>query len=230
MDINSLVVRSPSSSTRSPGNVSANSRDSDGSRVRDDRASSVRTSSATTSSTPAPLPKLPAELYQQQYQPNHAPAQSGPQYHQQYAPPPAPAQYPVMNAYPPYQPHHVQDPRYPPPGQIPLARGPLPTGSTNKRLAPAQPHPAESPAKKKQSKWSTDEDAEIIRLRGNGMKWEDISKQLPGRSAISCRLRFQNYLERRSEWDEERKNKLARFYERYDASFSRFLGSSTYSC
>lgn len=46
------------------------------------------------------------------------------------------------------------------------------------------------------------------------MKWEDISKRLPGRSAISCRLHYQNYLERRSEWDEERKNKLARLYER----------------
>lgn len=71
----------------------------------------------------------------------------------------------------------------------------------------------ESPAKK-QSKWSVDEDAKIIQLRGEGMKWEDISKHLPGRSAISCRLHYQNYLERRSEWDEDRKNKLARLYER----------------
>ena len=47
------------------------------------------------------------------------------------------------------------------------------------------------------------------------MKWEDISKRLPGRSAISCRLHYQNYLERRSEWDEEKKNRLARLYERY---------------
>ncbi|RDW83111.1 hypothetical protein BP5796_04602 [Coleophoma crateriformis] len=76
------------------------------------------------------------------------------------------------------------------------------------------PHPAESPAKK-QSKWSPEEDALIIDLRGSGMKWEDISKRLPGRSAISCRLHYQNYLERRSEWDEERKNKLARLYERF---------------
>ncbi len=75
------------------------------------------------------------------------------------------------------------------------------------------PHSAESPAKK-QSKWSAEEDALIIELRGSGMKWEDISKRLPGRSAISCRLHYQNYLERRSEWDEERKNKLARLYER----------------
>ncbi|KAH8677405.1 myb-like DNA-binding domain-containing protein [Xylariales sp. PMI_506] len=76
------------------------------------------------------------------------------------------------------------------------------------------PHASESPAKK-QSKWSPEEDAIIIDLRGGGMKWEDISKRLPGRSAISCRLHYQNYLERRSEWDEERKNKLARLYERF---------------
>lgn len=75
------------------------------------------------------------------------------------------------------------------------------------------PQSSDSPAKK-QSKWSAEEDALIIDLRGSGMKWEDISKRLPGRSAISCRLHYQNYLERRSEWDEERKNKLARLYER----------------
>jgi hypothetical protein len=84
--------------------------------------------------------------------------------------------------------------------------------SASKRSQP--PHPLESPAKK-QSKWSPEEDAMIIDLRQRGMKWEDISKRLPGRSAISCRLHYQNYLERRSEWDEERKNKLARLYERY---------------
>ncbi|KAK0635050.1 hypothetical protein B0T17DRAFT_484475, partial [Bombardia bombarda] len=76
------------------------------------------------------------------------------------------------------------------------------------------PHTSESPAKK-QSKWSQEEDILIIELRGKGMKWDDISKRLPGRSSISCRLHYQNYLERRSEWDEERKNKLARLYERF---------------
>ncbi|KAJ5476965.1 hypothetical protein N7539_007109 [Penicillium diatomitis] len=87
-------------------------------------------------------------------------------------------------------------------------------GLPAKRLQPA--HTAESPAKK-QSKWSPEEDALIIELRGSGMKWEDISKRLPGRSAISCRLHYQNYLERRSEWDEDKKNKLARLYERFKA-------------
>jgi hypothetical protein len=84
-------------------------------------------------------------------------------------------------------------------------------GAGGKRSMPA--HPAESPAKK-QSKWSAEEDALIIDLRGGGMKWEDISKRLPGRSAISCRLHYQNYLERRSEWDEDRKTKLAQIYEK----------------
>ncbi|PWW74793.1 hypothetical protein C7212DRAFT_87225, partial [Tuber magnatum] len=70
---------------------------------------------------------------------------------------------------------------------------------------------------KKQSKWSAEEDAKIIDLRGRGHKWEDISRELPGRSAISCRLHYQNYLERRSEWDEDRKNRLARLYERFKA-------------
>lgn len=141
---------------------------------------------------------------------------------------PAPQHYPMMHT------AHYAGP-HPPPGLLPYPpitgyarpyasapsdpRPPLPpiglsrsSSSSNKRLAP--PHPAESPAKKKQTKWTADEDAAIIELRGNGMKWEDISKHLPGRSAISCRLRFQNYLERRSEWDEEKKNKLARLYER----------------
>lgn len=94
---------------------------------------------------------------------------------------------------------------------VPASASRPPSGS-NKRSMP--PHTSESPAKK-QSKWSPEEDALIIELRGSGMKWDDISKRLPGRSSISCRLHYQNYLERRSEWDEERKNKLARLYERF---------------
>ncbi|MCJ1392723.1 hypothetical protein MMC18_005594 [Xylographa bjoerkii] len=82
-----------------------------------------------------------------------------------------------------------------------------------KRPPPSVPHPSASPAKK-QSKWTPEEDNLIIELRAPGMKWEEISKRLPGRSAISCRLHYQNYLERRGDWDEEKKNRLARLYER----------------
>jgi hypothetical protein len=76
------------------------------------------------------------------------------------------------------------------------------------------PHPEESPAKR-QSTWSAEEDIILIQLRGKGMKWEDISTRIPGRSHMSCRLHYQNYLERRYPWTEERKDKLARLYERY---------------
>jgi hypothetical protein len=97
---------------------------------------------------------------------------------------------------------------------LPSRVGPLPTVPT---LVPSNqrsitPHVPDQPVKK-QSKWSPEEDAVIIELRGRGMKWEDVSKRLPGRSAMSCRLHYQNYLERRSEWDEECKNELDRLYD-----------------
>lgn len=72
---------------------------------------------------------------------------------------------------------------------------------------------SESPIKK-QSKWSPEDDAQMILLHSAGLKWQDISKHFPGRSPISCRLRYQNYLERRSQWDESCKNKLAQLYDR----------------
>jgi hypothetical protein len=105
-----------------------------------------------------------------------------------------------------------------PPGPPPVHQGPPGTNrsppSTLKRQASQTPLPDESPAKK-QSKWTPEEDNLTIELRGQGMKWDDIAKRLPGRSSISCRLRYQNYLEKRAIWDEEKKNKLARLYARY---------------
>jgi len=76
------------------------------------------------------------------------------------------------------------------------------------------PKAASSPSKK-QTKWTPAEDALIIELRGRGERWERISQQLEGRSALSCRLHYQNYLERRSEWNEEKKDRLSRLYERF---------------
>ncbi|KAK3115358.1 hypothetical protein LTR53_005400 [Teratosphaeriaceae sp. CCFEE 6253] len=135
-------------------------------------------------------------------------------------PPTGPPPYPALGGYPAYSSPSTSDPRFPPPlSSLAMAMTmPHPSSapsSGHKRLAPPHPHPAESPAKKKQSKWSGDEDARIVELRGRNLKWEDVARHLPGRSAISCRLRFQNYLERRAEWDEEKKNKLARLYERF---------------
>lgn len=74
-------------------------------------------------------------------------------------------------------------------------------------------HSTERPAKK-QSKWSAEENARVIELRGQGMKWDDISRMIPGRSPISCRLHYQNYLERKTDWSEEEMDKFAQLYER----------------
>ncbi|KAL4881512.1 hypothetical protein BJY04DRAFT_60549 [Aspergillus karnatakaensis] len=130
--------------------------------------------------------------------------------------PPVPAMQPLPPMAPIAPPPPIglaSQPLVPSASSVPPLTAKAPVAGT-KRLQPA--HTAESPAKK-QSKWSPEEDALIIELRGSGMKWEDISKRLPGRSAISCRLHYQNYLERRSEWDEDKKNKLARLYERFKA-------------
>ncbi|KAL2863587.1 MYB DNA-binding domain protein [Aspergillus lucknowensis] len=127
--------------------------------------------------------------------------------------PPAPVMHPIPPVAPIAPPQSVGLSTQPSTSSVPPLTAKAPIAGT-KRLQPA--HTAESPAKK-QSKWSPEEDALIIELRGSGMKWEDISKRLPGRSAISCRLHYQNYLERRSEWDEDKKNKLARLYERFKA-------------
>lgn len=69
---------------------------------------------------------------------------------------------------------------------------------------------------KKKKPWSSDEDQKVTELRKQGMKWNMIAEQLPGRSSLSCRLRFQNYIEpsEHDEWDEDSLNDLAILYRR----------------
>ncbi|KAF2423179.1 hypothetical protein EJ08DRAFT_596367 [Tothia fuscella] len=91
----------------------------------------------------------------------------------------------------------------------------LPVSSVpTKRSNPFPPGDSPGPPEKK-GKWTPEEDKLAIELRRGGMKWDDIAKRLPGRSAISCRLRYQNYSEKRQDWDDEKKNKLARLYNRF---------------
>jgi hypothetical protein len=136
--------------------------------------------------------------------------------------------------------HRHPDPGPPPqfrplysgqPGPQPIAQGPPGANSSPPshmlRRATSQTPQEESPAKK-QSKWTPEEDNLTIELRGQGMKWDDIAKRLPGRSSISCRLRYQNYLEKRAVWDEEKKNKLARLYARYVTHKPQFHASRSY--
>jgi hypothetical protein len=101
-----------------------------------------------------------------------------------------------------------QDARLSGPMQIPTSHIP------QKRPAPPTTLGEFAGPPEKKGKWTPEEDKLAIELRRNGMKWDDIAKKLPGRSAISCRLRYQNYSEKRQEWDDEKKNKLARLYNR----------------
>ena len=88
------------------------------------------------------------------------------------------------------------------------------SGSAGTKRASSQDDARSGPPQKRQSKWNPEEDRKIIAYRGQGMKWSEISARLWPRSEIGCRLHYQNYLEKRSDWDEEKKNKLARVYER----------------
>ncbi|KAF4334157.1 DRPLA-like protein [Fusarium beomiforme] len=101
--------------------------------------------------------------------------------------------------------------------QFPLKASPAPpvasTQMSGRRGMP--PHAADQPPVKKHGKWSSEENALIIKLRQCNMKWDDISKRLPGRSATACRQHYQAHLQGQSDWDEELKNKLARLYERF---------------
>ena len=85
--------------------------------------------------------------------------------------------------------------------------------------------PPSSPAIKTKD-WTESEDALLIQLRNHGMKWDEISKKLPGRGAISCRLHYQNNYRRHYERDEENMNKVARAYERYQLDYPSFNEAS----
>ena len=62
-----------------------------------------------------------------------------------------------------------------------------------KRNAQGDPAGGSLPAQKKRlTIWTQEEQDKLVELRGQGLKYEDISKRLPGRSAISCRLRYQH--------------------------------------
>jgi hypothetical protein len=50
------------------------------------------------------------------------------------------------------------------------------------------------PAEKGKAELVAGEDTLPIGLLERGLKWNDISESLPGRSALSCRLHYQNYL------------------------------------
>lgn len=115
---------------------------------------------------------------------------------------------------------HYSTSTAPPQGYSQIQTAPLggrqpASGASSKRGPPINPDPLVSPDQKRQKKWTARENALLVSLRGANVKWGDISKQIPGRSNTSCRLRYQNYVEKDTAWTDEKKDKLARLYERY---------------
>jgi hypothetical protein len=146
------------------------------------------------------------------HSPYHHALEQHASHHTPYAPPPPPYAHAVGTPYS----HHLHGSPHPPPSSsLGYGGGSGPVGSIPQKRGATHlgPPPSAAPPKK-MGKWTPEEDAIAIELRRKGMKWDDISKQLPGRSPISCRLRYQNYSEKRPDWDEEKKDKLARLYNR----------------
>ncbi|KAL8660478.1 MAG: hypothetical protein Q9202_006514 [Teloschistes flavicans] len=85
--------------------------------------------------------------------------------------------------------------------------------SGNKRTASPSPHELQQPNKKPPRQWSDSDSDELVKLRGQNMKWEDIARRFPNRSHVACRLRYQNYMERKYHWTDDKNGKLARLYE-----------------
>ncbi|KAL8702875.1 MAG: hypothetical protein Q9201_003938 [Fulgogasparrea decipioides] len=95
-------------------------------------------------------------------------------------------------------------------------QAPPPTSATSsKRTASTSPQESRHASKKPTRQWSQADSDELLKLRGSNMKWEDVALHFPGRTPTACRLRYQNYLERRFSWTDEKKTKLARLYDRY---------------
>lgn len=108
-----------------------------------------------------------------------------------------------------------------------LAALPNPTGKTN-GPAPSLtsrshrvPYQSSSVQKLHQARpstsksWTAEEDKKLMCLRNKGLTWTAISKELPGRTHLACRLRMQNYLSRPYEWTGNKQTWVAESYDRY---------------
>lgn len=103
----------------------------------------------------------------------------------------------------------------------------IPT-SSSKRTASTSPQESRQANKKPTRQWSKSDSEELLRLRGDNMKWEDVARHFPGRTSTACRLRYQNYLERKYDWTDEKKAKLARLYDRYVIRYQALGASVSY--
>ncbi|KAK5175277.1 uncharacterized protein LTR77_000414 [Saxophila tyrrhenica] len=65
---------------------------------------------------------------------------------------------------------------------------------TLERIATNAPGPEQHLSSEPEVPWKPEEDALIIQLRNSGTTWGDIGEHMAGRSGMSCKLRYHNYL------------------------------------
>ncbi|RUP45830.1 hypothetical protein BC936DRAFT_147682 [Jimgerdemannia flammicorona] len=72
------------------------------------------------------------------------------------------------------------------------------------------------------SGWSQQEDTALTEGRENGLSWEEISAQLPGRTVIACKRRFDNRQRQSGPWSEEEVAVLSRSFDAEAAEWREF--------
>ncbi|KAI4119663.1 MAG: hypothetical protein LQ345_000461 [Seirophora villosa] len=97
--------------------------------------------------------------------------------------------------------------------------GPAPVSvpaTSVKRTAATNPRESRQANKKTTRQWTKWEDKLVLERRqiNPPVTWDVIAAEIPNRTPIACRLRFQNYLERKAEWTDAVKEQLARLYDR----------------
>ncbi|KAJ5704354.1 hypothetical protein N7536_000043 [Penicillium majusculum] len=95
--------------------------------------------------------------------------------------------------------------------------GPAPSLTSRSHRVPSQSSSVQKlhQARPSTSKsWTAEEDKKLMCLRNKGLTWTAISKELPGRTHLACRLRMQNYLSRPYEWTGNKQTWVAESYDR----------------
>ncbi|KAI4282634.1 MAG: hypothetical protein L6R38_002794 [Xanthoria sp. 2 TBL-2021] len=82
-----------------------------------------------------------------------------------------------------------------------------------KRTASTSTQVSRHVSKKPRRQWSDTDSDKLLKLRGANTKWDEVARRhFPGWTPTACRLRYQNYLEKKYNWTDEKKS-LAVLYE-----------------
>lgn len=103
--------------------------------------------------------------------------------------------------------HPAGDKKQQIPGEPPKSKGVLYQASGVQKVRHARPLTSKA--------WSDEEDKKLVDLRRKGLAWTAISRELPGRTYLACRLRFGNHLSPLDKWPGNCQSHVAGYYNRY---------------